>query len=114
MGDAEIADLMSARAGRSDGEASGLILGTPVDWVRCDVARAIWVVGLAACTFRDCWLRAAPGLLVACRATVAEEGRGWSLGAPVGAWFAATSAVTVVALGSVVADSRRARDEIGD
>lgn len=71
-----MADCMAVRAGRGEGDASGLMLGPPVDAARRVVARAISVEGLAAWTSRACWLRVALGLPVAARATVAEEGRG--------------------------------------
>lgn len=112
VGEASMADCIAARAGRRLGDASGLRLGGPVDVARRAVARAISVEALAACTSCDCWLRAALGLLVACRATVADDGRGWSVAPRVGAMFAATSAVTVVALGRAAVDCRRVSDEM--
>jgi hypothetical protein len=68
----------------------------------------------AACHCIACWLRSALGLSSCCRAILADEGRGWSLGAWVSARLAGTSAWMLVALGSAVVDWRGAGEVIFD
>ena len=108
VGEAATADCRAARDGRAVGSADGVMLGAEFNSILGVAARATCVLVDADSTSIACWLRVAPGSIACWRATVAAEGRGWSLGACVVAKLAATSAWTVVALGSAVVDCRRA------
>jgi hypothetical protein len=137
VGEAVAAAMFALRAGRAEGAACGLALGTAAVWARVGEGRAAARDGLDAGAERTSGFCVIAGLLVACRAIVDAVGRTSAAaedaaGALAGAGAAATSLTfgldwtalrcpgcgegVCATLGAVSAGSRRAaaRDAAGD